>query len=85
MAKAKAPSLLDDVLSRARNRSPGFKTWFQRLPAEAQAELEAVRASFNHATHQKRAYAKAIIEAARERGWETSGIQGVIQWLDGKR
>jgi len=84
VAKTK-PSLLDDVLARTRNRSPGFGTWFERLPAEAQAELEAVRASFDHATHQKSAFARAIMEAASERGWKTSGMQGVIQWLSGKR
>ena len=83
--KAKALSLLDDVLSRTRNRSPGFGTWFQRLPADAQAELERVRQSFDHTKHQKRAYAKAIIAAASERGWQISGPQGVIAWLEGKR
>jgi hypothetical protein len=83
--KAKALSLLDDVLSRTRNRSPGFGTWFERLPAEAQAELETVRASFDHSKHQKAAFARAIMEAARERGWKTSGLQGIIQWLNGKR
>jgi hypothetical protein len=83
--KAKALSLLDDVLSRTRNRSPGFGTWFERLPAEAQAELETVRASFDHSKHQKAAFARAIMEAASERGWKTSGLQGIIQWLNGKR
>jgi hypothetical protein len=84
-AKAKALSLLDDVLLRTRNRSPGFGTWFERLPVEAQAELETVRASFDHSKHQKAAFARAIMEAARERGWKTSGLQGIIQWLNGKR
>lgn len=83
MAKAK-PSLLDDVLARAAPSRPGFKTWFQRLPPQAQAELAAVRASFDPAVHQKRAFARAVIEAARERGWETSGEQGVIRWLSEK-
>ena len=85
MAKATAPSLLDDVLARAKNRSPGFLTWFERLQPDAQAELELVRQAFNHDVHQKRAYARAIIEAARERGWQISGPQGVIAWLEGKR
>jgi len=85
MPKAKQGSLLDDVLSRARNRSPGFETWFARLPADARAELEAVRAKFDNATHQKTAFARAIMEAANERGWKTSGLQGVIQWLNAKR
>jgi hypothetical protein len=55
------------------------------LPVEAQAELETVRASFDHSKHQKAAFARAIMEAARERGWKTSGLQGIIQWLNGKR
>ncbi len=42
MGKAK-PSLLDDVLAKASNGKPGFRTWFERLPADAQAELDAVR------------------------------------------
>jgi hypothetical protein len=79
------PSLLDDVLSRASNGKPGFKTWFDRLPADAQAELSAVRESFNQNTHQTRAYALAIMEAARERNWETGGVQAVIAWLRKRR
>jgi 2-hydroxychromene-2-carboxylate isomerase len=84
VAKAKT-SLLDDVLARTKNHRPGFATWFQKLPPEAQTELDRVRQAFDHAKHQKRAYAKAIIEAARERGWQISGPQGVIAWLEGRR
>jgi hypothetical protein len=83
--KAKPANLLDDVLARTANRRPGFKTWFDRLPAEAQAELDAVRQAFDPNMHQKRAYCEAIMAAARERGWDTSGINGVIAWLNGKR
>lgn len=79
---AKKSTLLDDVLSRASASKPGFLSWFERLPPEAQAELEAVRQSFNPKAHQKKAYCRAIIEAATERGWETSGIQGVLSWLN---
>lgn len=75
-------SLLDQVLAKTTNNLPGTKTWFDRLPEEARDELEAVRAAFNPSIHQKRAYAKAIMEAAAERGWETSGIQGVLAWLN---
>ena len=84
MAKAR-PSLLDDVLARAANGKPGFKTWFERLPADAQTELSAVREAFNPNTHQTRAYALAILEAAKERGWETGGVQAVIAWLKRQR
>lgn len=85
MAKAKAPSLLDDVLARTANRRPGFKTWFDRLPTEAQAELDAVRQAFDPNLHQKRAYCEAIMAAAQTRGWETAGINAVIAWLNGRR
>lgn len=84
MAKAR-PSLLDDVLARATNNRPGFKTWFDRLPPDAQAELDAVRQSYNPNTHQTRAYALAILEAAKERNWETGGVQAVIAWLRKRR
>ena len=84
MAKAR-PSLLDDVLARAANGKPGFKTWYERLPTDAQVELSAVREAYNPNTHQTRAYALAILEAAKERGWETGGVQAVIAWLKKQR
>jgi hypothetical protein len=84
VAKAR-PSLLDDVLAKASNGKPGFRTWFDRLPADAQSELSAVREAFNPNTHQTRAYALAIMEAAKERNWETGGVQAVIAWLRKRR
>ena len=82
MAKAPKKSLLDDVLSRAHGNRPGFASWFDRLPPEAQSELSQVRESFDPAVHQKAAFAKAIIAACAERGWQTSGKQRVIAWLN---
>jgi hypothetical protein len=73
------------VLAKASNGRPGFRTWFERLPADAQAELSAVREAFNPNTHQTRAYALAIMEAAKERNWETGGVQAVIAWLKQQR
>jgi hypothetical protein len=84
VAKAR-PSLLDDVLAKASNGKPGFKTWFERLPADAQSELSAVRESFDPRVHQTRAFSLAIMEAAQERGWATGGIQAVIAWLKKQR
>ena len=81
MAKAKL-SLLDDVLAKAQGSKPGFASWFERLPPEAQAELLIVRQNFDPRQHQKNAYASAIMAACQERGWATSGRQGVIDWLD---
>jgi len=85
MGKTKTSSLAEDVLSRVVTRRPGHGTWFSRLPADVQEEFAAVRATFDPSRHQLRAFALALIEAARERGYETSGIQGVITWLKADR
>ena len=85
MAKAKTTSLLDDVLARSLRSKPGFACWFERLPADAQAELDAARQAFDPRQHQKKAYALAIIDAATERGWPICGEQGVISWLNARR
>lgn len=85
MAGKKVPSLLDDVLAKAVRSTPGFAPWYERLPLEAREELEAVRAAYDPAIHQKTTYAKAVILAAKERGWDICGQQGVINWLVAKR
>ena len=85
MAAKPKPSLLDDVLAKAVRSTPGFLPWYERLPPEAREELEAVRAAYDPEKHQKTVYAKAIIAAARERGWEICGPQGVINWLTASR
>lgn len=79
---AKAKPVIEDVLSRLTRLRPGVPTWFDRLPDDAKQELEQVRKSFTPAIHQKRAFAKAIIEVAAERGWPISGVQGVERWLE---
>jgi len=79
------PVLLDAVLAHTQNSRPGFGTWYSRLPDEARVELDAVKAAYDPQQHQKRAYARAIIEACKARGWQTSGVQGVLAWLDGRR
>lgn len=74
-------SLLDDVLGMVRGSKTGFASWFDRLPEDAKRELAATRQAFDPTKHQQRAYARAIIEAATQRGWKTAGIQGVVAWL----
>ena len=81
---AKQPALMDVVLGKVRNNRHGPRSWFNRLPLDAQEELEAVRQSFNPALHQKRAFALAIIEAATERGWGIAKEKQVIEWLDAR-
>ena len=77
----KTPTLVEDVLANVKESRPGFASWFDRLPDDARAELEAARKAFDPTKHQQTAYAKALIDAAQLRGWEISGIQGVIAWL----
>lgn len=82
---AKQPALLDTVLGKVKNNRTGSRSWFSRLPPDAQAELEIVRQGFNPALHQKRAFAVAVIEAARERGWEIAKEKQVIEWIDARK
>ena len=86
MAKAKAPSLLDDVLARVKTRKPGFIPWHERLPDDLQAELSAIREQFHSGgiASQKRALATAIAEVVAERGNPRPGEQAVITWLNRK-
>ena len=81
MSKEKR-SLVDEVAAAASDSRPGFKTWFARLPPEAQAELLEVKRQFDHTRFQKNSYANAVIQACRARGWEVCGRQGVIDWLE---
>lgn len=82
---ARKPALLDAVLGKVKNNRTGSRSWFNRLPPDAQAELETVRQGFNPALHQKRAFAVAVIEAAKERGWEIAKEKQVIEWLDARK
>jgi len=79
---SKRKSLVDEVAAAACDSKPGFKTWFARLPPEAQAELLEVKAAFDHSRFQKNSYATAVIRACKDRGWEVCGRQGVIDWLE---
>jgi hypothetical protein len=86
VAKAKAPSLLDDVLARVKTRKPGFIPWHERLPDDLQADLAAIRERFHAGgiASQKRALATAIAEVVAERGHTKPGEQAVLAWLNRK-
>lgn len=75
------------IAQRVADQKPGFKGWFYRLPVEAQASLAKVRDDYRSGklVAQKKAIARAIMDVAAEQGWKTSGIAGVIAWLDEKR
>lgn len=81
----KATSFADEVLHSVANASPGSLSWIQRLPAEAQEELEALRRKFDPAVHQKRAFYRALKAAADRRGWKLAGEKQVTLWLAGER
>lgn len=84
----KKKSLLSEVAERAASSTPGYRSWFNQLPSEAQAELSVVRDAYLSGElrgRQKRSVALAVMAVARERGWRTSGIQGVMAWLDAKQ
>jgi hypothetical protein len=80
---SKGSTLVDEVLGNFRNSSTRNPSWFDRLPPEAQAELEAVKETFDPTVHQKSAFARAVIAAARNRGWAISKERQVIRWLLG--
>lgn len=75
-------SLVEESITTTR---PGFKSWFDALPHDAQKQLLAVKKRFMSGGYPgtgKRALARAIIAAAKENGWKTAGEQGVIYWLN---
>ena len=78
---AKASNMLDDVLGSVANYRPGPRTWFDKLPPEAQHELLAVRTAFDPAVHQKRAFYRAIKVAAEKRGWHIASEKQISDWL----
>ena len=84
MAKATAPSLLDDVLAMATKRRPGPPTWFDNLPPDAQQEMLLVRDSFDPSRHQKRAFFRALKAAAEKRGWTIAGEKAVVDWINSR-
>lgn len=75
-------SLVDEVLANVVNKGTGPKTWFDKLPPEAQAELEEVRQSYDPTVHQRRAFYRAIVAAAEKRGWHIAGEKVVGEWLE---
>ena len=83
MAKSKhSPGLLADVTARVEAKRCGYPSWFEKLPPDAQQECVAVRAAFRRGEiGSKAAVARALISAARERGWAISAEKQVCLWL----
>lgn len=66
------------------DKRPGGAAWFDRLPDDGREALGKFRDDYRagRVSGQKKAIALAVIEYAKEKGWRTSGVQGVIAWLD---
>lgn len=81
MAKSR-PGLLADVQARIVVRRAGYASWFDKLPPDSQAECLAVREAFRRGEIGTKAHvARALIAAAKERGWSISAEKQVSQWL----
>lgn len=77
-------ALMDAVLSKVVIKGTGPINWFKRLPPAAQRELSELRDYFHSEDHgiPKKSFALGVIEAAKERGWKTAGVQQVVAWLN---
>ena len=81
MAKPKAKSLADDVGELMVAYSP--KTWWDRLPDDAQRELLAVRERFQSGGYQgaRTALARVLHDRCSQRGWKTCDPKRLGEWL----
>lgn len=78
----KSKSLLGDVSSRVSVSRCGYASWFEKLTTEAQQECLAVRDAFRRGEiGLKSVVARALIAAAKERGWAIAAEKQVSQWL----
>jgi hypothetical protein len=59
------------------------RSWYDRLPAPGRVEIDAIKKRFaagEFGRTSKRAMARAIVTAAKERGWHCTE-SGVREWL----
>jgi hypothetical protein len=76
------PSLLDEVMAAVESHRIGVLTWFEKLPPESQAALDAVRKTYDPKVHRKHIFARALIAAADKRGIPIAREKQVIKWLE---
>lgn len=78
----KTRTLLDDVSVNIKQTRAGYQSWFEKLPAEAQEECALVREAFRRGEIGPRTViARALIAAAKERGWQIAQEKQVSSWL----
>lgn len=79
---AKSKSLLADVSAKLEARRTGYASWFDKLPDDARAECLAVRDAFRRGELGLKSHAsRALIAAAKERGWPIAAEKQVSAWL----
>jgi hypothetical protein len=69
------------VASDRRTASP--RSWYDKLPADGRVEVDAIKKKLvagEYGRTSKRALARAIVAAAKERGWYCTE-SGVREWL----
>jgi len=76
-------SFADRVADRVSRLAPGPRSFFDRLPDTAQAELLEVRRRFHagEIVASASALADVLIEEAKASGYELCGPQGLRVWL----
>lgn len=82
MSKKNHTGLLSEVVANANAVRPGYQSWFEKLPPDAQVECLAVRDAFRRGEiGTKSVVARALIAAAKARGWSISAEKQVSTWL----
>jgi hypothetical protein len=79
---AKPKTLLADVAAKLQARRTGYASWFDKLPDDAKAECFVVRDAFRRGELGLKSHAaRALISAAKERGWPIAAEKQVSAWL----
>jgi len=83
-AKKSQSGLLDDVREAMAKVRLGSKRWYEKVAAEYQAELAAIKAAWlaGELGGRKTTLARTVSARLRDRGISDIGEQGVIAWLD---
>ena len=82
--KSQSGSLLSDVREAMDAVRHGSKRWYEKVDAEHQAELAAIKAAWlaGELGSRRKTLARDLSARMRERGISDIGEQGVIAWLD---
>ena len=82
--QSQSGGLLDDVREAMAKVRHGSKKWHEKVAAEHQAELAAVKAAWlaGELGARKKTLARSLAVNMRHRGISDIGEQGVIAWLD---